>query len=64
MFRHRFDPSSLVAALLFIAIGARYLDHGANGTRIPYIWTVPAIITSLVLLGAVRLMFRARRREP
>ena len=64
MFRHRFDPSSLVAAALFLGISARYLVHGLGGPRLPFLWTVPAVVTALVLLSAIRLAFRSRRREP
>ncbi len=64
MFRHRFDPSSLVAAVLFFAVAARYLVKGFGGPDVPFLWAVPALVISLVLLSVTRLAFRARRREP
>ena len=64
MFRHRFDPSSVVAAVLFLGIAARYLDHGFGGKPITYLWAIPAIAGGLFVLGALRLMFRSRRRSP
>ena len=63
MFRHRFDPAALVAAVLFLGIAARYLVHGFGGPQVPFLWAVPAVVTALVLMKVLRWAFRERRRE-
>lgn len=64
MFRHRFDPSSAVTAVLFLSVAARYLVAGLGGPRVSYGWAVPGVLTVLGVVGLVRTVFRARRREP
>jgi Flp pilus assembly protein TadB len=58
VFRHRFDPSSLVAAVVFLAVAVRYLA-GA-----PPVWVVSGIAVALGVIVLLRAAFRARRREP
>jgi hypothetical protein len=64
VFRHRFDPSSAVAAVLFLGIAGRYLADGLGGTRVSFLWTVPLVIAGLVVMSVLRVVFRSRRREP
>ncbi|GAA4621597.1 hypothetical protein GCM10023196_010480 [Actinoallomurus vinaceus] len=58
MFRHRFDPSSLLAAALFLAVAYIYLAGS------PPVWVAPGLVGALGVLALVRVMFRSRRREP
>lgn len=58
MYRHRFDPSSLFAAVVFLGVAVRYL-----GGR-PPVWAVPGVAVALGVVLLVRGVFRARRREP
>lgn len=60
MFRHRFDPSSLVAAVLFFGVAARYLIGG----RFSSAWTVPGVLLVLGVVVLFRVVFRSRRRDP
>lgn len=62
MFRHRFDPSSAVAALIFLGIAVRYLSEGLGGPKVSYAWAVPGVLIALGVVALVRVMFRARRR--
>jgi hypothetical protein len=64
VFRHRFDPSSAVAAVLFLGTAGRYLADGLGGTRVSFPWTVPLVIAGLVVMIVLRVVFRSRRREP
>ncbi|MEV0404568.1 hypothetical protein [Actinoallomurus sp. NPDC050550] len=58
MFRHRFDPSSLLAAVLFLAVACAYLTGKAP------VWVAPGLVGALGVLFLFRVMFRSRRREP
>jgi hypothetical protein len=64
VFRHRFDPSSLVAAILFFGIAARYLTEGLGGREVSFRWAVPAAIASIGAIALFRLVFQSRRRDP
>lgn len=63
MFRHRFDPSSLVAAVLFLWIAGRYLVEGFGGHRVSFPWATPFVIGTIVLILILRLIFRSRRSD-
>jgi hypothetical protein len=56
--RHRFDPPSLFAAVVFLGVAWRYL--GGN----PPVWVVPGVVVALVLISVLRLLFRSRRPAP
>jgi TRAP-type C4-dicarboxylate transport system permease small subunit len=58
VFRHRFDPSSLVAAVIFLGVAWRYLGGD------PPVWVVPGVAVALVVISVLRLLFRSRRPEP
>jgi hypothetical protein len=58
VFRHRFDPSSLISAVVFLGVAVRYLAGK------PPVWVVPGIAVALAVIVLLRLVFRARRREP
>ena len=63
MSRHRFDPSALVAGILFFGFALRYLNEGLGGHAVPYAWTTPAAIGTIVVIALLRLVFHARRRK-
>ena len=63
MFRHRFDPSSLLAGVIFLGLALRYLVAGLGGDPVPFVWATPAAIAALVVILLLRLMFHGRRRE-
>ena len=63
MSRHRFDPSALVAGLLFLGFALRYLDEGTGGHTVPYVLTTPAVAGTVVVILVLRRVFRRRRRE-
>jgi ABC-type Fe3+ transport system permease subunit len=64
VFRHRFDPSSLVAAVLFFGIAARYLTEGLGGRPVSFPWAVPAVVAAIALIALLRAVFQSRRRDP
>jgi hypothetical protein len=64
VFRHKFDLSSLAAAILFLTIAARYLVEGFGGERVSFPWAMPSVLASIVLIVLLRLVFRSRRRDP
>lgn len=64
MFRHRFDPSSLVAALVFVNVACAYLNEAFGGTLVAFRWAVPGVVAGILVIAALRLLFRSRRREP
>jgi hypothetical protein len=64
VFRHRFDPSSLVAAVLFFGIAARYLTEGFGGRPVSFAWAVPAVGGAIALIVLLRAVFQSRRRDP
>lgn len=61
MSRRRFDPSSLVAGVLFMAVAVRYLDAADGGHGVGYVWAVPAALAVVVVVAVLRLVFRRRR---
>ncbi|GAA4482826.1 hypothetical protein GCM10023191_003470 [Actinoallomurus oryzae] len=63
MFRHRFDPASLVAGVLFLAIAGRYLVEGFGGDPVSFPWAAPFVLAAVVLIVILRVIFRSRRRE-
>ncbi|MCO5969403.1 hypothetical protein [Actinoallomurus soli] len=58
MFRHRFDPSSLIAAVVFLGVAVCYL-----GGR-PPVWAAPGVAVALGIVLVLRGLFRSRRHEP
>jgi Na+/proline symporter len=63
VFRHRFDPSSVVAAVLFLGLAGLYLADGLDRTRVSFLWAVPAVLAGLLLIGILRMASRSRRRS-
>lgn len=59
MFRHRFDPSSLIAGILFLGFGLHYLDEGTGGHAVSY--TAPATVAAIVVIVVLRRAYRRRR---
>jgi hypothetical protein len=55
--RHRFDPSSLVAAVVFLGVAVRYLAGD------PPVWVVPGIAVAVGVIVLLRVAFRTRRRQ-
>ncbi|MBC6456948.1 hypothetical protein [Actinomadura sp. HBU206391] len=65
MRRHRFDPGSLLAGLLFLAVAGVYLAGGfGDHAVVPAEILVPAVFIGLGVVGLVRVLTRSRRREP
>jgi hypothetical protein len=63
--RHRFDPGALVAGLFFLGVAGIFLVGGFTKTSIlPVYGLAPAVLIGLGLVGLVRALTRARRREP
>jgi hypothetical protein len=63
VYRHRFDPSSLIAGALFLVFALRYLVAGLTGHPVAYVWAGPAAVVTLGVILLLRLMFLSRRRE-
>lgn len=63
MSRHKFDPSALVAGVLFLGFALRYLNEGAGGQAVPYVFTTPAVLVGIVVILVFRRVFRRRRRD-
>jgi ABC-type Fe3+ transport system permease subunit len=63
VFRHRFDPSSVVAALVFLGVAVRYLVEGFGAQRVSYPYAVPAVVISIALVVVLRLVFHSGRHE-
>jgi hypothetical protein len=61
--RHKFDPSSLVAAILFLGIASRYLIEGFGGRHVSFPWAMPAVLAAIAAIIVLRLVFRSRRDE-
>jgi hypothetical protein len=59
--RHEFDPSALVAGILFLGFALRYLNAGAGGHAVPYAFTTPAVLVGVVVILVLRRVFRSRR---
>jgi hypothetical protein len=64
VFRHRFDPAALVAGVLFLTIAIRYLVQGLGGPDVTFPWAMPAVLGTVILVSALRVIFRSRRRDP
>ena len=65
MRRHRFDPGSLLAGLLFLTVAGVYLASGfGNRTVVRAEILGPAVFIGLGVVGLVRVLTRSRRREP
>jgi len=63
VFRHRFDPSALVAGLLFLTMAGRYLVEGFGGHPVSFPWATPFALAAIVVIVILRMIFRSRRRE-
>jgi hypothetical protein len=63
VFRHRFDPSSLIAAILFLGIASRYLIEGFSGRQVSFPWAMPAVLAAIIVIILLRLIFHSRRDE-
>ena len=63
MFRHRFDPSSVVAAVLFLGLAMLYLADGLGRANVPVLPAMPGVLAGLGVIGVLRIVFRSRR-EP
>jgi hypothetical protein len=60
--RHKFDLPALVAGILFLGYALRYLNEGAGGRAVPYVFTTPAAVGTVVVIFVLRRVFR--RRDP
>jgi hypothetical protein len=64
VFRHRFDPSSVVAAVVFLNIAGGYLNEGFGGAPVSFVWAVRGVLGGILLIVVFRALFRSRRRGP
>jgi hypothetical protein len=63
--RHRFDPAALLAGLLFLTVALLYAAAGLTGRAlVPIEFLGPAIFVGLGVVGLVRVLTRAGRRDP
>lgn len=63
MRRHAIDVTSLVAGLVFVAIGVTYLVGVATDVRIEWRWVLPLALIGLGLLGLASTVNQARRQR-
>lgn len=61
MSRHKFDPSALVAGILFLGFALRYLNEGTGGQAVPHAFTMPAALVGIAVILVLRRVFRRRR---
>ena len=61
MQRHDRDDTSLVAGLLFLALGAAYLLDAVTGISIDARWVLPVLLIGLGLAGLAASLPRALR---
>lgn len=59
--RRRFQPSALVAGLLFLAVAAGFGGEAAGAWRFDPMLTLPAVCGLLVLSGVTAMVTRAAR---
>lgn len=60
--RHRTEPGTLIAGLLFCVFGGLYLVANAQGWHLPWIWLLPALLVGLGLAGLAGIVTRNNRR--
>lgn len=60
--RHRTEPGTLIAGLLFCLFGALYLIGNAEGWTLPWVWLLPGLLVGLGIAGLVGIMARNNRR--
>lgn len=66
MRRRRTDWGSLIAGILFIALGAAFIIAGPSRWGLDAVWTVPVLAVGLGVAGIARALAasRDRRRLP
>ncbi|WP_052810007.1 hypothetical protein [Streptomonospora alba] len=66
MRRRRTDWGSLIAGMLFIALGAGFIVAGPSRWGLDAVWTVPVLAVGLGVAGIARALAasRDRRRLP
>ncbi|MDL4776191.1 MULTISPECIES: hypothetical protein [Thermomonosporaceae] len=61
----RFDPGGPIAGLFFLAVAGVLLASGLSGELVVGLRVlVPAVLIGLGLVGIVRILTRAARRDP
>jgi hypothetical protein len=60
--RHKTEPGTLVAGLLFCVFGGLYLVANVQGWHLPWIWLLPALFVGLGIAGLVGIMARGHHR--
>ena len=60
--RHRTEPGTLIAGLLFVLFGALYLVGNAEGWQLPWMWLLPGLLVGLGIAGLAGIVARNHRR--
>jgi hypothetical protein len=61
--RHDFDPTSLIAGLVFVVIGAVFSIAAVTDTELGTRWVWPALLIGLGLAGLAASLPRSRPRD-
>ncbi|MDA0567866.1 hypothetical protein LG943_26615 [Streptomonospora sp. S1-112] len=62
MWRHRTDWGSLIAGLLFIALGTAFILGGPGRWGLDTVWIVPVVAVGLGIAGVARALAASRDR--
>lgn len=60
--RHKTEPGSLLAGLLFCTFGVLYILAKGNDWSLPWLWLLPALFICLGIAGIAGLVTRNNRR--
>lgn len=63
MRRRRMDWGSLIAGLLFIALGAAFIVAGPSRWGFDAVWAVPVLAVGLGIAGLARALYVSRNRR-
>ncbi|RKS76205.1 hypothetical protein BZB76_1555 [Actinomadura pelletieri DSM 43383] len=62
--RRRFDPAGPITGLFFLGLAGLFLAQGLSDRDLPAVTTLaPVVLIGLGLVGTVRVLTRARRRN-
>lgn len=60
---HRTDWGSLLAGLLFLALGVAFVVRGSTAWDFEALWVLPVLALGLGVAGIVRTVSRQRERD-